>query len=106
MRRTLKLIAGLSFLIFAPAAALAQTAPSDSLQTPSVAMPDEQNPNAPVPGKNSFTEDQVKQRLTDAGYANPKNLQLGDDRIWRGDAERNGKPVKALFDFQGNITTQ
>ncbi len=105
MRRTLKLIAGLSFLIFAPAA-LAQTAPLDSPQKPSVATPDEQNPNAPVPGKNSFTKDQVKQRLADAGYANPENLQLGDDGIWRGDAERDGKPVKALFDFQGNITTQ
>ena len=41
-----------------------------------------------------------------SGYTNIMHLQLGEDGVWRADAARNGQPVKVLFDFQGNITTQ
>ena len=105
MKSSLKYSAAAAFVLFATSA-LAQTAPSDEPQTPAVTTPGETNPNAPVPGKNSFTEDQAKQRLTEAGYTNIMNLKLGEDGIWRADAAREGQPLKVQLDFQGNVTTQ
>jgi len=109
MRRSIRTIASLCLVIFAPAA-FAQTTPaptqSGQPDTPAVTSPDEKNPKAPVPGENSFTEDQARERMTEAGFANPKNLQLGEDGIWRAEADQNGKPVKVMLDFQGNVTTE
>ncbi|KAB2682914.1 MULTISPECIES: PepSY domain-containing protein [Brucella/Ochrobactrum group] len=105
MKQSIRYLAGAVFLLVTPAA-FAQTAPSGEPQTPAVTTPGEKNPKAPVPGQNSFTEDQVKERLTEEGYTNIMHLQLGEDGVWRADAARNGQPVKVLFDFQGNITTQ
>lgn len=49
------IVFGVAVLLSAAAApAFAQTAGN----TPAIATPDRQNPTAPVPGKNSFTEDQ------------------------------------------------
>jgi hypothetical protein len=105
MKQSIRYLAGAVFLLVTPAA-FAQTAPSGEPQTPAVTTPGEKNPKAPVPGQNSFTEDQVKERLTEEGYTNIMHLQLGADGVGRADAARNGQPVKVLFDFQGNITTQ
>lgn len=105
MKHSIRYVAGAVFLLVMPAA-FAQTAPSAEPQTPAVTTPGGKNPKAPVPGQNSFTEDQVKERLTEEGYTNIMRLQLGEDGVWRADAARNGQPVKVLFDFQGNITTQ
>ncbi len=105
MRRTIKHPIAVVFVLFATSA-LAQTAPSDEPKTPAIATPGETNPNAPVPGKNSFTEDQAKKRLSDAGYTNIMNLKLGEDGIWRADAARDGQPFKVQLDFQGNVTTK
>lgn len=75
-------------------------------ETPAVATPDSQNPTAPVAGENSFTEEQVRERLKDAGFAEVTNLALGNDGVWRGMATSNGKQSNIAMDYQGNITTQ
>ncbi len=105
MKRSIRNLAGAAFLLLAPAA-FAQTTPTEEPQTPAVTTPGEKNPKAPVPGQNSFTEDQAKERLTEEGFSNIMNLQLGEDGIWRAEAARDGQPVKVLLDFHGNITTQ
>lgn len=105
MKRSIRNLAGTAFLLLTPAA-FAQSTPSEEPQTPAVTTPGEKNPRAPVPGENSFTEDQAKERLTEEGFSNIMNLQLGEDGIWRAEAARDGQPVKVLLDFQGNITTQ
>lgn len=105
MKRTIRYVASAVCVLFAPAA-IAQTAPSGEPQTPAISTPREKNPKAPVPGENSFTEAQVKERLTEEGFTNIMHLQLGEDGIWRADAARGGQPVKVLLDFQGNISTQ
>lgn len=57
-------------------------------------------------GANSFTEAQVRKRLEDAGYKEPKDLKKDDKGIWRGTAMMNGKAVSVGVDFKGNVAVQ
>lgn len=85
------------------------TSPSSAQPTahegdsPAIIMPDEKNPAAPVKGKNSFTEDQAKERLSEAGYSNIGALMLDEDGVWRSTATKNGRQVNVALDYQGSI---
>lgn len=57
-------------------------------------------------GANSFTEDQTRKRLEDAGYKEVKELKKNDKGIWQGKAMLNGKPVTVGVDFKGNVAAQ
>jgi hypothetical protein len=105
MKRSIHYPAAAALVLFA-SAAFAQTSPSEKPQTPAVTTPGETNPKAPVPGKNSFTEEQAKQRLTDEGYTEIMNLELSEDAIWLAEAMRDRQPFKVQLDYQGNITTR
>jgi len=61
---------------------------------------------APVAGANSFTENQARARMADAGFNDVQSLQLDNQGIWRGRAIRNGQPTGVALDFQGNVTAQ
>ncbi|EHS49510.1 hypothetical protein PDO_3135 [Rhizobium sp. PDO1-076] len=82
------------------------TTPSSDGETPAIATPDETNPTAPVAGENSFTEAQAKQRLEEAGYSNVTELKLSEQGVWQAMADKDGKPVKASLDYQGNIVAE
>jgi putative membrane protein len=71
--------------------------------TPAVKTTDTPSPSAPVPGANSFTEDQAKDRIEDAGYSNVSKLTKDDQGIWRGKASKDGKNITIALDYQGNI---
>ncbi len=87
----------------AASAAFAQSeTPSTSQTTPAVNT--EQNPAAPVAGKNSFTKDQAKSRIEKAGYTDVGGLKLNDQGVWRATASKDGKPAIVSLDFQGNVT--
>lgn len=58
---------------------------------------------APVPGANSFTEDQARSRIGDAGFNDVQGLRLDEQGIWRGRAVRNGQQTGVALDFQGNV---
>ncbi len=79
------------------------TAPATDGDTPAIATPDDKNATAPVEGANSFTEDQAKERLVEAGYADITGLTLDDKGVWRGTAMKDGKSVNLALDYQGNI---
>lgn len=79
------------------------TPPATDGDTPAVATPDSGNATAPVEGANSFTEDQAKERITEAGYADVTGLTLDDTGVWRGTASKDGKSVNVALDYQGNI---
>ncbi|WEX77513.1 PepSY domain-containing protein [Sinorhizobium numidicum] len=97
-------IFGVAVLVSAAAMpALAQTA-SPSGNTPAIATPGTQNPAAPVAGENSFTEDQAKKRIEEAGYTDVKGLKLDHQGVWRATAMKDGESVSVALDFQGNIT--
>jgi putative membrane protein len=61
---------------------------------------------SPVPGANSFTEAQAKDRIQDAGYADVSALAKDDNGVWRGQATKDGKTVSVALDYQGNVTSQ
>ena len=94
------LVAGASTL-----GAFAQTTPAPATDgdKPAVATPDSRNPTAPVEGANSFTEDQARERITEAGYADVTGLALDDKGVWRGTAMKDGRSVNVALDYQGNI---
>jgi hypothetical protein len=95
-------LAAAGLLIVATAAFAQSETPSTSQTTPAVNT--EQNPGAPIAGKNSFTEDQAKSRIEEAGYTDVSGLKLDDQGIWRATASKDGKPGNVSLDFQGNIT--
>jgi hypothetical protein len=63
----------------------------------------QKNSNAPVAGRNSFTEGQAKSRIESAGYSNVSDLQKDNDGVWRGKADKAGKKTDVSVDFQGNV---
>ena len=90
-------------LVLVSSAAFAQSqTPTTSQTTPAVNT--EQNPGAPVAGKNSFTEDQAKSRIEEAGYKDVSGLKLDDQGVWRATASKDGKSAMVSLDFQGNVT--
>jgi len=85
-----------------PAASSAQPVANEG-RSPAIIRSGETNPAAPVKGKNSFTENQARERISDAGYSNVSPLQLDNDGVWRGTATKDGRQVNVSFDYQGNI---
>lgn len=76
-----------AFLAFTPAAALAQDTTGSI--SPS--------------GDKSFTESQVRERLTAAGYTGIGYLDLESDGVWRTTAMKDDTLVSLGVDDQGNI---
>lgn len=77
-----------------------------SADTPAVSTQDANNPGAPVEGANSFTEDQARERMQEAGYTDLKDLKLDDKGFWNASAMKNGAQVQVLLDYQGNVVAQ
>jgi hypothetical protein len=84
-------------------ASVAQTSTTDDANTPAVATPSTKNPTAPVPGHNSFTKAQAKERIEKAGYSDVTALKLDDKGIWQSAATKDGKSVTVALDYQGNV---
>jgi hypothetical protein len=103
-----KLLLAAAFVGASTFAAFAQTstAPATDGDTPAIATPDDKNLTAPVEGANSFTEDQAKERITEAGYADVTDLKLDEKGVWHGTATKGGNSVKVALDYQGNIVTE
>ena len=79
----------------------AQTTPT----SPSTA-PVAKDANAPVPGANSFTEAQAKERMEKAGFTQVSGLKKDDQGIWRASAKQGEKQVTVTVDFRGNVVAQ
>ena len=89
----------------APGTAPAAPAPVPSTGIEPQAVPDitNTNPAAPVPGANSFTEGQARDRLEANGFADVTGLSKDDKGVWRGRANKNGTTMSVAIDYQGNI---
>ncbi|MDG4882712.1 DUF4142 domain-containing protein [Mesorhizobium sp. WSM4884] len=70
---------------------------------PAVKSASTPKPPAPVPGANSFTESQAKNRIQDAGYTDISSLAKDGQGIWRGQAKKGGKTISVALDYQGNV---
>lgn len=64
------------------------------------------NPGAPVPGANSFTEGQARSRIQDKGFSQVTDLKQDSQGVWRGKAMHDGKSVDVAMDYQGNVVGQ
>lgn len=61
------------------------------------------NSNAPVAGRNSFTEGQAKSRIEGAGYTNVSALEKDANGVWRGKGSKGGATSNVSVDFEGNV---
>jgi hypothetical protein len=90
--------------LLAATAALAQNPPAQSGPgNNAVNSSGQNNSNAPVAGRNSFTEGQAKSKIEEAGYANVSDLKKDDNGVWRGKASKGGSATQVSVDFQGNV---
>jgi hypothetical protein len=101
MKRQLLLVAAVA-LLFAGAASAQQPA-KDGPNNNAVNTPGQNNSNAPVAGRNSFTEGQAKSKIEEAGYINVIGLKKDDNGVWRGKASKGGTSSDVSVDFQGNV---
>ena len=85
--------------------ALALSMSGAMAQTPAVKNPSTNNPAAPVPGANSFTEGQAKSKIESNGFTEVSNLKKDSNGVWTGSAKKAGNKVNVKVDFQGNVTT-
>ncbi|MGY8633195.1 hypothetical protein RAD15_12030 [Bradyrhizobium sp. 14AA] len=97
-----------TLLLLGSVPAGAQTRPAQSGPgNNAVNSSDRNNSNAPVAGRNSFTEGQAKSRIEAAGYSNVSGLQKDNEGVWRGKADKagtkSGAKTDVSVDFQGNV---
>ena len=64
------------------------------------------DPGAPLKGASSFSEGQAKDRAMAAGFTSVSSLVKDGDGMWRGSAMKDGKSVKVVIDFKGNVVSQ
>jgi hypothetical protein len=102
MKRLNALLMGAALL--ASTAAIAQTPTAKSgPNNNAVNSSGQNNSNAPVAGRNSFTEGQAKSAIEKAGYTNVSELKKDDNGVWRGNASKGGWSTRVSVDFQGNV---
>ena len=103
-------VAVLAFLAACVSPPLAQSnsTPSTTSTPPAVSTSNAESKTteAPVPGKNSFTEAEAKKRLESFGYTAVSALQQDAQSIWRGTAMKGGQRMAVALDYQGNIVSQ
>lgn len=99
-------------MIFAGAAMAvlaAGCAPESDKTNPAVATDEaaaQREAAAPAAGANSFTQEQARERATQAGYMDVGALTQATDGTWQGPAMKDGGNVTVVVDYQGNVTTQ
>jgi len=85
-------------------------APAAEAPKPAPAAPMDQAANEtekpPLPGANSFTEGQARERIAKAGFEDVQGLKKDDQGIWRGQAKKSGQQVGVALDYRGNIVQQ
>lgn len=63
-------------------------------------------PKPPLPGANSFTESQARDRIAKAGFEEVQQLKKDDQGVWRGQAKKSGQQVSVALDYRGNVVQQ
>jgi len=62
--------------------------------------------STPAKGANSFTKGEAQGRLSANGFTSVNNLTLDNSGVWRAEASKDGKPVKAWLDYKGQVGQQ
>ena len=93
-------------VVQSPSASVNTTAQTTNSPSPSAVQTHDTTSRtaaAPVPGRNSFTIGQARQRIASAGFSNVKDLKKDDQGIWRGQATKGAVAVSVALDYQGNV---
>ncbi|MDP3658682.1 hypothetical protein [Phenylobacterium sp.] len=61
---------------------------------------------APAAAANSFTEDQARGHITNAGYTDVTGLTKTADGMWMAKAKKGGKAMDVSLDFKGAVTAK
>lgn len=85
----------------APGGAVSPPTANDAVDTGATA-----SDAMPEAASNSFTEDQAKGHIENAGYADVTDLVKTADGLWTAKAKKAGKPVDVAVDFKGAVTTK
>jgi hypothetical protein len=93
-------------LIMLMRAAAAQPPPQPEAPNNAINATGQNNSDKPLKGANSFTEDQAKRRIQDAGYEGVSEMKKGDDGVWRGKAMRGRSRFEASVDYEGNVSAR
>jgi hypothetical protein len=101
MKRPFLLIA--ATILLTSGSATAQQPAKSGPNNNAVNSSGQNNSNAPVAGRNSFTEGQAKSKIEEAGYSNVTALKKDDNGVWRGKAKKGGAASDVSVDFQGNV---
>ncbi|RYX86880.1 MAG: PepSY domain-containing protein [Bradyrhizobiaceae bacterium] len=80
--------------------------PASAQQNPAMENPGVAPAPAPIPGANSFSQGQARDRLMSQGYSDVSQLTNDSQGIWRGTAMRGGKHLQVGVDYKGNISAQ
>lgn len=91
--------------LLSSASAFAQNPPAKDGPGNNAVNSEQKNSNAPVAGRNSFTEGQAQSAIEKAGYTNVTELKKDDNGVWRGKASKGGTASAVTVDFQGNVNT-
>jgi hypothetical protein len=100
-----------AFLAFVAGGTMAQTGTSpppaqNGPQNSAINSSSKAAVEAPVKGRNSFTEGEAKSRIEKAGFSNISELKKDDNGVWRGRASKDGRSVDVSLDYQGNVVTR
>lgn len=96
-----------SLTIPAILAAASLAACSDSEEPRNAAVNEDLNTEtagAQTEGANSFTEDQARGQIENAGYSDVSALTLTNDGLWQGTAMQGGETVNVSVDYRGAVT--
>ena len=77
--------------------------PADT-SNPAISADQSRPAAAPAAGNNSFTEEQARGHLSNAGYTNITGMTQDASGVWRGQATLGGKTGPVSVDYQGSIT--
>lgn len=106
-RATIALLVAISAGV--PATLPAQTAPvasDQAAQNPATKSPDKMTGVPLAKGATSFTQEQAKKRLEEAGYSQVSDLTKDADGLWHARAMHHGHQVNAAVDYKGNVAAR
>lgn len=66
----------------------------------------QQTEKPPLAGANSFTENQARDRIAEAGFKDVKNLKKDTQGVWRGIASKGDTQVNVALDYRGNVVQE
>ena len=105
MRNSLAIAAVLAFVATGAVAQNQNPPAKDGPQNSAINNPNSSNRqlDAPVAGRNSFTEGEAKSRIEKMGFTNVTNLKKDENGVWRGRAMKDSETVEVSVDYQGNV---